>query len=243
YPTHLFRSNVKGEETQIDLIENDGDNKGLYSNDLFTKSAVNFIRINKPNKSNKYRPFFLYLAYTIPHANNELGNKTGNGMETPDFGPYASQSWPDQEKGFAAMITRMDKDVGKLMANLKSLGLDENTLVIFSSDNGAHREGGHDPEFFHSHGPLRGIKRDLYEGGIRVPTLARWPGKIKAGQVSDQVWAFWDLLPTAAELAGVGPPQGLDGISMVNALLGNKQQDHEYLYWEFHERGFSQAVR
>jgi arylsulfatase A-like enzyme len=130
------------------------------------------------------------------------------------------------------MITRMDKDIGKLMANLKNLGLDENTLVMFSSDNGAHKEGGHDPEFFHSHGPLRGIKRDLYEGGIRVPTLARWPGKIKAGQVSDQVWAFWDFLPTAAELAGAAALKGVDGISMVNALLGKKQQDHEYLYWE-----------
>ncbi len=164
-------------------------------------------------------------------------------MEVPDFGPYAKESWPDQEKGFAAMITRMDKDIGKLMASLKNLGLDENTLVIFSSDNGAHKEGGHDPEFFHSHGELRGIKRDLYEGGIRVPTLARWPGKIKPGQVSDQVWAFWDFLPTAAELAGVAAPKGIDGISMVNALLGKKQQDHEFLYWEFHERGFSQAVR
>lgn len=164
-------------------------------------------------------------------------------MEIPDFGPYANESWPDTEKGFAAMITRMDRDIGKLMASLKSLGLDENTLVIFSSDNGAHREGGHDPEFFGSRGPLRGIKRDLYEGGIRVPAMARWPGKIKPGQVSDQVWAFWDFLPTAAELAGAPVPRGLDGISMTNALLGKKQQDHEYLYWEFHERGFSQAVR
>jgi arylsulfatase A-like enzyme len=161
----------------------------------------------------------------------------------PDFGPYKDESWPEPEKGFAAMITRMDKDIGKLMASLKSLGLDENTLVIFSSDNGAHKEGGHDPEFFHSHGDLRGIKRDLYEGGIRVPTMTRWPGKIKPGQVSDQVWAFWDFLPTAAVLAGAPPPQGLDGISMVNALLGKNQLNHEYLYWEFHERGFSQAVR
>ena len=231
YPDHLW------ENQREFYIPGNFSMKTVYSHDLLTPRAINFIEGSKKN------PFFLYLAYTIPHANNELGNKTGNGMETPDFGPYANESWPDQEKGFAAMITRMDKDIGKLMANLKNLGLDENTLVIFSSDNGAHREGGHDPEFFHSHGPLRGIKRDLYEGGIRVPTLARWTGKIKAGQVSDQVWAFWDVLPTAAELAGVEPPKGVDGISMVNALLGKKQQDHEYLYWEFHERGFSQAVR
>jgi arylsulfatase A-like enzyme len=208
-----------------------------YSHDLLTPRAINFIEGSKKN------PFFLYLAYTIPHANDELGAATGNGMEVPDFGPYKDENWPAPEKGFAAMITRMDKDVGKLMASLKSLGLDENTLVIFTSDNGAHKEGGHDPEFFHSHGDLRGIKRDLYEGGIRVPTMARWPGKIKAGQVSGQVWAFWDFLPTAAELAGVTPPAGLDGISMAPALLGKKQRNHEYLYWEFHERGFSQAIR
>ncbi len=208
-----------------------------YSHDMLTPRAINFIEGSKKD------PFFVYLAYTIPHANDELGAATGNGMEVPDFGPYKDENWPAPEKGFAAMITRMDKDVGKLMASLKSLGLDENTLVIFTSDNGAHKEGGHDPEFFHSHGDLRGIKRDLYEGGIRVPTMARWPGMIGAGQVSDQVWAFWDFLPTAAELAGSKPPAGLDGISMAAALLGKPQRNHEYLYWEFHERGFSQAVR
>jgi arylsulfatase A len=129
------------------------------------------------------------------------------------------------------------------MVQLKASGVDENTIVIFSSDNGPHEEGGHKSEFFDSNGPLRGIKRDLYEGGIRVPTLARWPGKIQAGQVSDQIWAFWDFLPTAAELAGLPPPTGIDGISMAPALLGKPQKSHEYLYWEFHERGFHQAVR
>ncbi|HTM47770.1 MAG TPA: arylsulfatase [Bryobacteraceae bacterium] len=231
YPDHLW------EDQREFYIPGNFSMKTVYSHDLLTPRAINFI------EGSKKSPFFLYLAFTIPHANNELGNKMGNGMEVPDFGPYAGQSWPDQEKGFAAMITRMDKDIGKLMENLKNLGLDGNTLVIFSSDNGAHREGGHDPEFFHSHGPLRGIKRDLYEGGIRTPAIARWPGRIKAGQVSDQVWAFWDFLPTAAELAGAEAPKGIDGISMVNALLGKKQRNHEYLYWEFHERGFSQAVR
>ena len=231
YPDHLW------ENQREFYIPKNFSMKGQYSHDLLTPRAINFIEASKRS------PFFLYLAYTIPHANDELGVATGNGMEVPDFGPYKDESWPETEKGFAAMITRMDNDIGKLMASLKSLGLDENTLVIFSSDNGAHKEGGHDPEFFHSHGDLRGIKRDLYEGGIRVPTMARWPGKIKAGQVSDQVWAFWDFLPTCAELAGAAPLQGIDGISMVNALLGKKQRDHEYLYWEFHERGFSQAVR
>jgi arylsulfatase A-like enzyme len=141
------------------------------------------------------------------------------------------------------MLTRQDQPVGRVLDQLKKTGQDQNTLVIFTSDNGPHKEGGHDPTFFHSGGPLRGVKRDLYDGGIREPMLARWPGKIKPGTISDQVWAFWDFLPTAAELAGAKAPAGIDGISMAPALLGQPQQNHEYLYWEFHERGFSQAVR
>jgi arylsulfatase A-like enzyme len=231
YPDHLWENDHEF------YIPGNFSMTRVYSHDLLTPRAINFV------EGSKKQPFFLYLAYTIPHANDELGVATGNGMEVPDLGPYANEDWPAPEKGFAAMITRMDKDVGKLMENLKNLSLDDNTLVIFTSDNGAHKEGGHNPEFFHSHGDLRGIKRDLYEGGIRVPTIARWPGKIKAGAVSDQVWAFWDFLPTAAQLAGATPPAGIDGISMVDALFGKKQRNHEYLYWEFHERGFSQAVR
>jgi len=142
------------------------------------------------------------------------------------------------------MVTRLDADTGRLMARLKKLGLDENTLVFFSSDNGPHEEGGHDPRFFRSGGPLKGIKRDLYEGGIRVPMIVHWPGKIKAGMMSDQVWAFWDFLPTAAELVAARPPAGLDGISVVPTLLGKSdQKQHDYLYWEFHEHGFQQALR
>lgn len=207
-----------------------------YSHDLFTKEALDFI------DRNRQRPFFLYLAYTIPHANNEAGRK---GMEVPSLGAYADESWPEPQKGHAAMITRMDSDIGKLMAKLKKLGIDENTLVMFSSDNGPHREGGADPNFFNSSGPLRGIKRDLYEGGIRVPLVARWPGKIKPGSESEHVSAFWDFLPTCAELAGAKPPGDIDGISMVPALLGRpgKQRKHKFLYWEFHERGSRQAVR
>jgi len=210
---------------------------GEYSHDLFTREGINFIKNNKDN------PFFLYLAYTIPHANNELGRAKGNGMEVPSDEPYSNESWPQVEKNTAAMVTRMDNDIGKIMTLLKELGLDENTIVFFSSDNGPHEEGGHDHNFFDSNGALRGFKRDLYDGGIRVPMIVRWPGHIKAGAVSEQVWAFWDFPATAAEIAGTKTPAGLDGISVLPALLGRKQNVHEYLYWEFHERGFTQAVR
>jgi arylsulfatase A-like enzyme len=166
-------------------------------------------------------------------------------MEVPSFGQYANKDWPEPQKGHAAMITRMDSDIGKLFAKLAELGLDEDTLVMFSSDNGPHREGGNDPDFNNSNGPLQGIKRDLYEGGIRVPMIAQWPSKIKAGSVTYHVSAFWDFLPTCCELAGVESPIGLDGISMVPTLLGKeqKQKKHEFLYWEFHEKVKKQAVR
>lgn len=229
YPDHLWKN-----EEQYVIAGNQDGKKGEYSHDLFTREAQSFLTRRKDH------PFFLYLAYTIPHANNELGKQ---GMEAPNDAPYSNESWPQQEKNFAAMVNRLDTDVGKVLALLKQLHLDRNTLVLFSSDNGPHREGGQDPTFFQSSGPLRGIKRDLYEGGIRVPTLARWPGKIKPGSVSHHAGAFWDFLPTAAEIAGVKPPPGLDGISFLPAVLGKPQKKHEYLYWEFHERGFSQAVR
>lgn len=213
--------------------------KGTYSHDLFTEEAVQFIRRERA------RPFFLYLAYTLPHANNELGRETGNGMEVPTDAPYTRESWPQQQKNYAAMVTRMDTDIGKLLALLKELGLDDDTAVFFSSDNGpqGRDEGGFDPDFFRSHGALRGIKRDLYEGGIRVPLLARWPGKFEAGRVSRQACANWDFLPTAAALAGVKPPTGIDGVSMLPTLLGRRQREREYFYWEFHEGEFAQAAR
>ncbi len=232
YPEHLWEN-----EIERFIRGNLGRRQDDYSHDLFTDRALKFL----DRKHDK--PFFLYLPYTIPHTNNELGRATGDGMEVPDYGSYAAQDWPNPEKGFAAMIERLDRDVGRILDKLRERGIDENTIVFFTSDNGPHREGGHDPDFFQSRGPLRGIKRDLYEGGIRVPTLARWPGKIKPGQVSDQVWAFWDVLPTLAELGGAKAPSGIDGISMVPALLGKTQKQHEYLYWEFHERGSKQAVR
>jgi arylsulfatase A-like enzyme len=194
-----------------------------YSHDLFAEEALAVVARNKD------KPFFLYLAFTIPHAK----------LQVPDLGPYANEAWPDNLKALAAMITRMDRDVGRLVAALKDAGIDDRTLVVFASDNGAAYR---DKQFTHS-GPLRGYKRDMYEGGIRTPAVARWPGRIKAGVVSDQVWAFWDVLPTLAELTGQPAPKGLDGVSVLPALLENKPVEHPPLYWEFHERGFDQAAR
>jgi arylsulfatase A-like enzyme len=210
-------------------------NKVEYSHDLFANEALQFI------EDNKDQPFFLYLPFTIPHANNEAGDK---GMEVPNHGIYANKDWPEPQKGHAAMISRMDKDVGRIEDKLKELGLTENTLVIFTSDNGPHKEGGADPAFNDSNGPLRGMKRDLYEGGIRVPMIAKWPGVIDAGSNSDHVSAFWDYMPTFAELIGWNAPAETDGISLLPTLTGSgRQQQHDNLYWEFHERGVKQAVR
>jgi len=207
-----------------------------YSHDLFAARALRFV------EDHRHQPFFLYLALTIPHANNEAGNE---GMEVPSYAPYEDKTWPDAQKGHAAMITRMDRDIGRLLDRLKDLGLDEKTLVIFTSDNGPHKEGGADPTFFKSSGPLRGYKRALYEGGIRVPMIARWPGRIEAGAQSDHISAFWDFLPTCCDLAGIETPAGLDGISMLPTLVGRSadQRRHPYLYWEFHEQGKRQAIR
>ncbi len=141
------------------------------------------------------------------------------------------------------MITRMDRDIGQIMDRLRARGLDRRTLVLFTSDNGPHQEGGADPAFFKSAGPLRGIKRDLYEGGIRVPMIARWTGTVPAGRTNPHPWAHWDVLPTVAELGGAKAPASLDGLSMVRALKGQGQPTHDFFYWEFHERGFQQAVR
>lgn len=245
YTDHLERFDPRHPEYPQTLIaENFDGKKGMYSHDLFTMAALNFVRTYKPDQFNHYRPFFLYLAYTIPHANNEEYQRSGNGMQVPNDAPYSKESWPQVEKNKAAMITRLDTDVGRVLDKLKELKIDENTIVFFASDNGAHKEGGVDPKFFESTGPLRGIKRDLYEGGIRVPMIVRWPGHIKEGQTNSRAWAFWDFLPTAAEIAGAKVPEKIDGISMLPTLLGQTQTNqHEFLYWEFHERGFQQAVR
>jgi arylsulfatase A-like enzyme len=212
----------------------------VFSNDLFTNRALDFVNRQQPARA----PFFLYLSYTVPHANNELGRMQKNGMEAPDFGRYEAEAWPDQEKNFASAVSRMDEQIGRLLQAIDDRGLADHTLVIFSSDNGPHREGGHDPEFFRSSGPLRGTKRDLYEGAIRVPTIARWKGRIRPGQTSDAAWAFWDFLPTAAELAGVRKPAGIDGVSIAPILFGTSNKNsQERFYWEFFEGGFQQAVR
>ncbi len=210
-----------------------------YSHDLFAQEALDWI------KGHAGSPFFLYLALTVPHANNEGTRGTGNGQEVPDYGIYSDLDWTDPNKGQAAMITRMDRDVGRLLDLLKELKIDRDTLVIFTSDNGHHKEGGNDPEFFDANGPLRGMKRDLYEGGIRVPTIARWPGKIQPGSESDHVGYFGDLMATAAEMSGAKVPEGLQSVSLLPLLSGqaSKQKEHEYLYWEFHERGYQQAIR
>lgn len=212
YPDHLWRNN--------DRVELDGKQ---YSHDLMASEALDFVRRNKD------RPFFLEIAFTIPHMK----------LQVPDLAPYDKETWPDDLKKLAAMVTRMDGDVGRLMALLKELKLDDNTLVFFASDNGAAYS---DKLFKHS-GPFRGNKRDMYEGGIRTPAIARWPGHIQPNSVSDQVWTFYDFLPTMAALTGQQPPTGIDGISILPALVEGKQIEHPPLYFEFHERGFDQAAR
>lgn len=207
-----------------------------YSSDLIANEGLDFIRREKD------RPFFLYYATTLPHANNEAKNK---GCEVPEFGEFAGLDWPETQKGHAAMIARLDRDVGRITALIKELGLERQTLIIFTSDNGPHKEGGNDPDFTQSSGPLRGIKRAMYDGGIRVPFIARWPGTIPAGRVSKAVIWFADFLPTAAALAGVAAPPHLDGVDISPHLRRPSASVKRTapLYWEFHEGGFKQALR
>lgn len=239
YPTYLWRNDQKV-PLRNEVPKEDSEGAGVatrrvdYSHDLLAREGLNYLdRFHN-------QPFFLYLPFTIPHANNEGKAK---GMEVPSDAPYSGEAWPEPERNKAAMITRMDADVGKIVRKLKEFGIDQNTIVFFTSDNGPHKEGGNDPKFFDSSGPLRGIKRDMHDGGIRVPMIVRWPGRIKPGAVSDYVWAFWDFLPTAATLAGIKPPKQIDGVSVLPTLLGKRQSKHKFLYWEFHEKGFKQAVR
>jgi len=206
-----------------------------YSADLILDEALGFVDRHKDG------PFFLYYATTLPHANNE-GKKEG--MEIPKLGEFASKDWPAPQKGLAAMITKLDAGVGQLMTKLDEHGLADNTLVIFTSDNGPHNEGGNEASYFDSNGPLRGIKRAPYEGGIRVPFIARWSGKVPAGTESDHVGYFGDLMATAAEISGATASKNLDSISFLPALLGKSNQpQHEFLYWEFYEQGSFQAIR
>lgn len=249
YPDHLWDNDRK-----VVLTENQNLLRTRqYAPDLIQQQALAFV-----DAQTKQQPFFLFLPYILPHAELLVPNDSifqqykGKFAEKPyagaDYGTgatsggYTSQPYPHAT--FAAMVTRLDWYVGQLLAKLKEKGLDQNTLVIFSSDNGPHLEGGADPEFFNSGGGFRGFKRDLYEGGIREPFVARWPGKIKPGTQNEYIGAFWDLLPTFAELAGIKNLPRTDGLSFVPALTGQGvQPKHEYLYWEFHEQGGKQAIR
>ena len=202
---------------------------------LAHQEALNFI------DGEKDHPFFLYYALNIPHANNE-GGRVGRGMEVPDYGAFAEKDWPEPEKGFAQMMYYIDTWVGEVLAKLQEHNLDENTMVVFASDNGPHQEGGHKMDFFDSNGAFSGMKRDFFDGGIRVPALVRWPKKVPADRVSDHISSFQDWMPTLCELAGVKSPP-TDGLSLVPTLMGKKGQHvHPHLYWEFHERGGKTAV-
>jgi uncharacterized sulfatase len=244
YPSFLFRN-----ETRVPLGNvpgrEDEDGAGwartrvAYSHDRILEEALRWV------DENRSRPFFLYLAVTIPHANNEAKAGTGDGQEVPDYGEYAKEPWPSPDKGQAAMISRLDRDVGRLLARLEEHGLAKETLVLFSSDNGPHQEGGNDPERFDANGPLRGLKRALHEGGIRVPLIARWPGRVGPASVSSHVGYLGDFFATFAEMLGRPVAPGLDSVSLLPTLAGRPgdQQAHEYLYWEFYEQGGRQAVR
>lgn len=243
YPDFLWRNEERIELPNV--VTPVGESGGgyateakVYADDLFAEEAIKFVR------ENRSKPFFLYWSMVVPHANNERTRALGNGAEVPDFGRYADKDWPDNDKGQAAMISRMDDYVGRMLATLKELQLDESTLVVFTSDNGPHNESKHDLERFDPSGPFSGIKRSLTDGGIRVPTIAWWPGKIEPGRESEHAGYFGDWMATAAQLAGADMPEGCDSISFVPTLVNEpaKQTQHEFLYWEFHEGGFKQAA-
>ncbi|QGY46498.1 sulfatase-like hydrolase/transferase [Maribellus comscasis] len=248
YPEYLFENGEKIQlknKTQLingvnpwldPLREGKGvaEVKNEYAPFLFDSKAISFIEKNKDDK------FFLYLAYNVPHANNE---KSPDGMEVPDYYEFSQKNWPSQEKGFAAMIRNIDNSVGLILKKLVDMGIDKNTLVLFCSDNGPHQEGGHQMDFFNSNGSFRGMKRDLYQGGVKTPFIAYWPGVIPENSKSDDLFAFWDFLPTFSELTDREKPADTDGISFLPALFGQKQTEkHDYLYWEFYEQGGKQAI-
>lgn len=200
-----------------------------YTIDVFHEYGMSWLETVANGKD----PFFLYMSYTIPHAGGwgDAPDIPEQGAPVPTDLMYADKPWPDVEKDHAAVITYLDMKVGDIMKRLKNLGVDENTLVVFASDNGAHLEGTHSHLFFNSTGGLPGHKRSMFEGGIRSPTMARWPAGVPAGRTSSFAWAFWDVLPTFADLAGVEAPQGLDGISILPELRGQSQPEHEYLFF------------
>ena len=246
YPYHLW-----DDRDSISIEANAGYQKEVYAPSLIHEETLKFIVENKDN------PFFLYVPSIIPHAeliapeeilqkhrgkyNPELSYNGTDDGPTYRKGPYESQ--PESHAAFAAMINILDDQVGEIMDKVEELGIADHTIIIFTSDNGPHREGGADPDYFNSNGPLTGVKRDLYEGGIRVPMIVKWPGVIAAQSTSDHISAFWDIFPTFADIAGVKTSSDLDGISLLPTLEGREQEAHDYLYWEFHEMGGRQAVR
>ena len=252
YPSHLWHN-----EEKILLDGNDWTKTETYAPDKIQEATLAFI------EANKEKPFFAYVPFVLPHAElispkdsifdrfkdkfQETPYTTENDF-TSDYGPdivqmeYASQLKP--HAAFAAMVYRMDVYVGQILDKLDELGITDNTIVMFASDNGPHAEGGADPKFFNSAGGLRGIKRDLYEGGVRSPFLVVWPNKIKAGSTSDHVSAFWDVMPTLGEITNIDVPATSDGISFLPTLLGKEgQKQHKYLYWEFPIQKGRKAVR
>lgn len=252
FPEFLYRNGVKemlqgnrlrlnedGSNPWANMPEGTGiartDAREQFAPNLFAKEALKFINDNKEN------PFFLYYAINLPHANNEAAP---NGMEVPSFGEFADRSWPDAEKGFAQMMRIIDNQMGAFVAELERLGIADNTIIMFASDNGAHEEGGHKVEFFNSNGETRGAKRAMYDGGIHTPFIVRWGNVIPAGSSTDHLSAFWDILPTFCEITGQETPEGVDGISMLPTLKGDNlsQAKHDYLYYEFYEEGGKQAV-
>ncbi|MEG1616117.1 MAG: arylsulfatase [Bacteroidales bacterium] len=239
YPPHLWHVDEK-----VILEGNLEGKREDYSQDLVHEHAINFIRENKD------KPFFGMFTYTLPHAELSLPHDSIYAMyenmfdETPHNGFDGYRAVEKPRATFAAMVTRLDWYVGEIFKELKAQGLDKNTMVIFTSDNGPHREGGANPDFFKSYGPLKGSKRDVYEGGIRVPMIAWAPEMIKGGIENDHISAFWDVMPTFAELTGQKLDTATDGISFLPTLFSWKgQQQHEYLYWEFHELRGRQAIR
>ncbi|BAX79069.1 arylsulfatase [Labilibaculum antarcticum] len=250
YPPYLWHNQEK-----VALEGNDWTNTVTYAPDVIQKATLQFLDDNKNNT------FFAYVPFVLPHAelispdDSILAKFKGKFEEVPYGGDYSSDYGPDiitkkyctQKRpfaAFAAMVARTDAYVGQIMAKVEELGIADNTIIMFASDNGPHAEGGANPEFFNSAGGLRGIKRDLYEGGIRTPFIAVWPNKIKAGSTSDHVSAFWDVLPTCAAIADVKSVEGIDGISFLPELLGQEnQKQHDHLYWEFAHQGGRQAVR
>lgn len=241
YTSHLYEIiGGKTVEVPVDTTQ--------YTENLIVNKAVDFINANKD------QPFFLYLPLTVPHAElkvpaallKKFQHADGSSKFPPETpfekkGNYDSQTQPHAT--FAAMVNKLDTDVGTIVALIKKLGLDNDTYIFFTSDNGPHKEGGADPVYFNSGGVFRGVKRDLYEGGIRVPLIVRAPGKIAAAQVNPSPWAFWDILPTLGELTGTATPKNIDGLSFLPLLNGKKAvKEHDYFYWQFNENGLKEAL-